>query len=128
MLLIVDRKGRRLCYDNCLRGHANFGGWSSCVKVYQNRSRAINRACKSSKLMVVAIPKDCSVNAAGQIYNEKENRSEGTCLDHIIWQRVLDSYENGECPDCGETIPIKAGEGEECANCGHVFWLETTTE
>ena len=27
-------------------------------------------------------------------------------------------YENNECPDCAEDIPI---ESDECANCGHVF-------
>ncbi len=31
-------------------------------------------------------------------------------------------YPDGECPDCGEDIPDNATEGEECGNCGHVFW------
>lgn len=34
---------------------------------------------------------------------------------------IKDLYENGECPDCGETIPDNAVDGSECVNCGHVF-------
>jgi hypothetical protein len=34
---------------------------------------------------------------------------------------IKDSYENGECPDCGESIPAEMVSGGECANCGHVF-------
>lgn len=40
--------------------------------------------------------------------------------------KVADSYVNGECPDCGETIPKDAQEGSNCENCGHVFWVEET--
>jgi len=35
---------------------------------------------------------------------------------------VKESYENGECPDCGEPIPDDSDEGQACTNCGHVFW------
>lgn len=35
---------------------------------------------------------------------------------------VKDDYENGECPDCGTPIPDEATAGDECSNCGHVFW------
>jgi ribosomal protein S27E len=35
--------------------------------------------------------------------------------------KVKNSYPNGECPDCGETIPFDVAEGEECGNCGHVY-------
>ena len=35
--------------------------------------------------------------------------------------RWSDHYENGECPDCGNRIPVKAKSGEGCKNCGHVF-------
>lgn len=35
---------------------------------------------------------------------------------------VRAAYEDGECPDCREPIPEDAGEGDECANCHHVFW------
>ena len=31
------------------------------------------------------------------------------------------SYEDGECPDCGEQIPNDVKEGQECKNCDHVF-------
>ena len=36
-----------------------------------------------------------------------------------------DAYEDGECPDCGETIPDDTPEGGFCPNCGHVFWSIT---
>ena len=29
-----------------------------------------------------------------------------------------------KCPDCGEEIPIMATGGDECKNCGHIFWPE----
>lgn len=31
-------------------------------------------------------------------------------------------YRDHECPDCGEPIPHTAVGGDECENCGHVFW------
>lgn len=34
---------------------------------------------------------------------------------------VRDSYENGECPDCGDEIPLDVEDGQSCDNCGHVF-------
>lgn len=37
---------------------------------------------------------------------------------------VKESYHNGECPDCGETIPDDVVEGQACANCEHVFYAE----
>jgi rubredoxin len=37
-------------------------------------------------------------------------------------------YLSGECPDCGEKIPSVAIEGDECGNCGHVFWLTKAEE
>lgn len=38
---------------------------------------------------------------------------------------VKDSYINGECPDCYENIPEEAENGDECYNCGHVFYEES---
>jgi hypothetical protein len=38
---------------------------------------------------------------------------------------VRDTYPDGACSDCGEPIPVDAGAGSECANCGHVFWEDT---
>ena len=35
---------------------------------------------------------------------------------------IKDSYESGECPDCGENIPNDVSNGDECSNCGHVFY------
>lgn len=40
-------------------------------------------------------------------------------------QPVKASYPDGECPDCGEDIPDDVANGEACANCGHVFCIET---
>lgn len=34
---------------------------------------------------------------------------------------IKDHYDNGECPDCGESIPDDCKQGEQCANCDHVF-------
>jgi hypothetical protein len=36
---------------------------------------------------------------------------------------VWNAYD-GVCPDCGEPIPEGIQEGQECCNCGHVFWPE----
>jgi len=38
--------------------------------------------------------------------------------------KVKDCYEDGVCPDCSEIIPNSTGEGDQCTNCGHVFWFE----
>jgi hypothetical protein len=35
---------------------------------------------------------------------------------------IKDSYENGECPDCGKDIPDDVSGGDGCSNCGHVFY------
>ena len=35
---------------------------------------------------------------------------------------IKDSYENGECPDCGEDIPNDVSNGDGCSNCSHVFY------
>jgi regulator of replication initiation timing len=38
----------------------------------------------------------------------------------INWAKV---YKDG-CPDCGEPIPPDIEEGQECCQCGHIFWEE----
>ena len=38
--------------------------------------------------------------------------------------KVKDCYKDGICPDCSEDIAEDMTDGGECANCGHVFWLE----
>jgi len=38
---------------------------------------------------------------------------------------LQESYENAECPDCGEAILDNYVEGDECPECGHVFTIET---
>ena len=40
---------------------------------------------------------------------------------------MKDEYPNGECPDCCEPIPDDCGDGDECWNCGHVFWFFAST-
>ena len=39
-------------------------------------------------------------------------------------QAVRDSYEDGECPDCGLPIPENVVDGESCQNCSHIFYIE----
>jgi hypothetical protein len=41
---------------------------------------------------------------------------------------VKDTYEHGECPDCGEPIPDTVQAGDECVNCGHVFCESTADD
>ena len=38
------------------------------------------------------------------------------------------SYDDAECPDCGEAIPDVAVNGDECSNCGHVFYEDEGLE
>lgn len=39
---------------------------------------------------------------------------------------VLNAYENQVCPDCQEDIPHDVENGDECKNCGHVFYAIET--
>jgi len=41
-------------------------------------------------------------------------------------KKVKEYYDYGKCPDCGKDIPKDTVEGEECTNCGHIFWVERT--
>lgn len=38
-------------------------------------------------------------------------------------QELFECCYEGVCPDCQTELPIDVQEGEECVNCGHVFWL-----
>jgi hypothetical protein len=38
---------------------------------------------------------------------------------------IINSYDGGVCPDCGEGIPNDVRHGQACFNCGHVFVLTT---
>jgi hypothetical protein len=37
---------------------------------------------------------------------------------------VRDDYEYGECPDCRKAIPHTAVEGDQCSECGCVFFAK----
>jgi DNA-directed RNA polymerase subunit RPC12/RpoP len=37
---------------------------------------------------------------------------------------IIQSYRHDRCPDCGLRIPENTDEGNECEECGHVFWEE----
>lgn len=38
--------------------------------------------------------------------------------------RLINSYKDGKCPDCKTKIPKDTQDGDECGNCGHVFYIE----
>lgn len=42
-------------------------------------------------------------------------------LDTIMPGGVKENYKDGECPDCGRPISVRAKAGDECPNCGHVY-------
>ncbi len=37
-------------------------------------------------------------------------------------ERIRQNYEKCECPDCQDDIPFNVIDGDECKNCGHVFY------
>ncbi len=43
---------------------------------------------------------------------------------HMSNKSISECYPDGVCPDCGEEIPDDCTEGQECNNCGHVFYFE----
>lgn len=49
-------------------------------------------------------------------------------LNALMKGTVKGEYENGVCPDCAEPISVYAEPGNECPNCGHVFWLAQPTD
>lgn len=40
----------------------------------------------------------------------------------VFEEDISDNYPNGVCPDCGKTIPDDIIPGQDCTNCGHVFY------
>jgi hypothetical protein len=40
----------------------------------------------------------------------------------FISDDIINSYEDGVCPDCGLEIPSNVVDGGECLNCGHIFY------
>ncbi|RJQ30336.1 hypothetical protein C4565_00700 [Candidatus Parcubacteria bacterium] len=40
----------------------------------------------------------------------------------IVFNGVKQYYENGVCPDCQESIPKYAVDGDSCRACGHAFF------
>jgi predicted RNA-binding Zn-ribbon protein involved in translation (DUF1610 family) len=57
-------------------------------------------------------------------FNPDDNKSDDQDRQADDREDVRESYENEECPDCGEPIPEGTEGGEECKNCEHVFWSE----
>jgi ribosomal protein S27AE len=49
-------------------------------------------------------------------------------LFDVETESVMGVYENNECPDCGQPIPLDAQVGEACDNCGHVFYQLTEND
>ena len=35
--------------------------------------------------------------------------------------KIIRSYDEGLCPDCGVGIPNEVVQGQACFNCGHIF-------
>jgi ribosomal protein S27AE len=70
--------------------------------------------------------------------NPGRTRTAGMCHDmcknnipqlfDVETESVMGVYENNECPDCGQPIPLDAQVGEACDNCGHVFYQLTETD
>ena len=50
------------------------------------------------------------------------------CPEDFGYNVVRESYPDNECPDCGDEISLKAVDGTECDNCGHVFYKESKME
>lgn len=42
--------------------------------------------------------------------------------ERLMGEPIKSNYDKGECPDCHETIADNIVAGQECKNCGHVFW------
>ena len=58
------------------------------------------------------------------INEAEESVSSALLLIHKeVESRIIrESYDNAECPDCGEAIPTTVVDGQACENCGHVFY------
>lgn len=41
---------------------------------------------------------------------------------------MQDIYPDGLCPDCFMEIPKGTEDGDECLNCGHVFYMSNKLE
>jgi len=68
VILVIDRDGRRLCYDKRFREHAPFGSCSNCVQVFRYLANA-RKSARRYRATVVHIPGDTrtSVNSAGDV-------------------------------------------------------------
>jgi len=42
-------------------------------------------------------------------------------VEKTNWEEI---YDDGNCPDCSESIPDTMVDGGECFNCGHVFFVD----
>jgi ribosomal protein S27AE len=68
------------------------------------------------------IPED-EVKELGGLLKKPRGKIYSLTLQWVEVKNLRDIYPKGECPDCGKKIPAKAREGDECGNCGHVFYL-----
>lgn len=44
------------------------------------------------------------------------------------YRPISSYYKDGLCPDCQEEIDVTYEEGDQCPNCGHVFWKSRETD
>jgi len=49
---------------------------------------------------------------------------ESNGMDISVESPVKAAYPDGRCPDCGLLIDDDVEDGDECSNCGHVFYKE----
>lgn len=81
-MIFVIKGNHRLCQDGRWREHANFGTFSSCVKVYKRRGPAV-RIAKSQKALLAEVPVGYTVNAAGQV-NDASGDMAGTLANFTV--------------------------------------------
>lgn len=70
-----------------------------------------------------------AIEAIQNWIREQNSAEFSEALKSNMEPRVIDQYEDGVCPDCGEEINPSLVRGEACDNCGHVFnWGENDSE
>ena len=64
----------------------------------------------------------------GQVFRSEDDTETQCIIDlckELERHRLVMGQVACECPNCGTPIPDEATPGDECVNCGHVFWLPT---